>query len=111
MSKIIDLDLLVPENISFKIGGEIYEVPASFDTQTVAVLMQAEQKTLETNDQIEVLNIIDEMVHMLLSQLNDVTLEWVKKLHATQKNAIFHFYKQRMYEIDKNPNYASLQSQ
>lgn len=104
MAEIIDLDLLVSEGIPFKIGGDIFEVPTSLKTETVIQLMQLEQKIRKTKDVEKILGLQDEMIHLLFSQSNDIDKAWVSKLHQTQKSAILQHYKNRMNEINSNPN-------
>ncbi|WML44090.1 hypothetical protein [Neobacillus sp. PS3-40] len=111
MAEIIDLDLLVSEPISFKIAGEIYEIPSSLTTETVINLMNVEQQIKKTKDIEKILGLQDKMVLILFSQLNDVNENWVSKLSQTQKSAIVQHYKTRMNEINSNPNSSSLPSQ
>ncbi|MFP5111825.1 hypothetical protein ACSU64_05535 [Bacillaceae bacterium C204] len=111
MAEIIDLDLLVSEAIPFKIGGEIYEIPTSLTTETVINLMHTEQQIKKTKDIEKILELQDKMVLILFSQLNEVDEKWVGKLSQTQKSAIIQHYKNRMSEINSNPNSQSLPSQ
>jgi hypothetical protein len=111
MAEIIDLDLLVSEAIPFKIGGEIYEIPTSLNTQTVIELMHLEQKIKKTKDVEKILYLQDQMVLTLFSQSNDVDQKWAAGLSQTQKSAILQHYKTRMNEINSNPNSESLPSQ
>ncbi|WP_226087485.1 hypothetical protein [Mesobacillus sp. S13] len=104
MAEIIDLDIIVPEGIPFKIGGEIFEVPTSLKTETVIHLMQIEQKIRKTKDVEKILGFQDDMILLLFSQSNEVDQAWVRKLHQTQKSAILQHYKKRMNEINSNPN-------
>lgn len=104
MSQIIDLDLLVTEAIPFKLGGEIFEVPTSLNTETVIKLMHIEQQIKKNKNVEEILKLQDQMVLILFSQLNEVDEKWVAKLHQTQKSAILKHYKDRMNEINSNPN-------
>jgi hypothetical protein len=111
MSQIIDLDLLVSDAIQFKIGGEIFEVPTSLNTETVIKLMHFEQEAKKTKKTEEILHLQDKMVLVLFSQLNQIDEKWVAKLSQPQKSAVLQHYKDRMNEINSNPNSDSLPSQ
>lgn len=111
MLEIIDLDLLVQESIKFKIGGNAYEIPTSLNTETVIKLMSIEQKIAKSKKVEDILRLQDQMVFTLFSQSNEVTEEWVAGLAQTQKSAILQHYKNRMNEINSNPNSDSLPSQ
>lgn len=111
MAEIIDLDLLVTESVSFKLGGKIFEIPTSLNTEIVIKLMKLEQKIKNVDDFEEALKFQDELVYLLFSQLNDVTMEWVAGLSQTQKSAVIQNYKNRMNEINSDPNFNSLPSQ
>jgi hypothetical protein len=112
MAEIIDLDLLVTEAVSFKIGGKVYDIPTSLNTEIVIRLMKLEQKIKDVEDFEEALKFQDELVYLLFSQLNeDVTIEWVAGLAQNQKSAVIQNYKNRMNEINSDPNSKSLPSQ
>ncbi|MFS0776086.1 hypothetical protein ABC255_08780 [Neobacillus sp. 3P2-tot-E-2] len=114
MAEIIDLDILVSEDISFKIGGEIYKVPTSYNTETVLKmyhLQQEAEKVKKTNNVENGFELQDKMVYLLLSELNDIDELFVRKLHVTQKTALLNYYQNRMIEINSNPNSNSLPSQ
>jgi len=47
MSKIIDLDAMVPEDITVKLGGKEYKIPADLDLVTTAKLIGLGKKLAE----------------------------------------------------------------
>ncbi|MEH6957217.1 hypothetical protein, partial [Neobacillus drentensis] len=83
----------------------------SLNTRTVLQLMKIEQQFKDVKEVDEAIKLQDEMVSLLLSQLNEITEEWVAGLGQTQKSAIIQHYKTRMNEINSNPNSKSLPSQ
>lgn len=114
MAEIIDLDLLVSEDIVYKISGNKYAVPTDMNTSTIIKLSQIEQKinkAQKSKDIEQALMLQDELVYILLSQQNDVTKEWVEKLHNSQKIAILKNYRNRLEELNQDPNSNSLPSQ
>lgn len=114
MTEIIDLDLLVSENIQFKIGGKVYDIPTSYTTEAVLKMYHLQQeleKMKKANNLEKSLEFQDKMIYILFSQLNEIDENFVKNLHATQKAAIMKYYQNRMNEINSNPNSESLPSQ
>lgn len=114
MSEIIDLDLLVSEPVSFKIGNEIYKVPTDLETGILLKVSKLEQKIIKSQQSKEIekaLSLQDDLVFILMSELNEVTKEWVGKLHNSQKIAILNHYRNRVNELNQDPNFSSLPSQ
>jgi hypothetical protein len=104
--KVVDLDLLVQESISFKIGGETYEVPSSPSTQLVLQMFAIENKAKKAKNAEEQINLLAEMVATLLSQgeRKVTTEEVLQKFNPVQMRKVVEIYQQTMMEINSNPN-------
>jgi hypothetical protein len=104
--KIIDLDLLVQESISFKIGGETFEVPSSPSTQLVLQMVAIENKAKKAKNAEEQIKLLAEMVATLLSQgeRKVTTEEVLEKFSPVQMRKVVEIYQKTMMEINNNPN-------
>jgi hypothetical protein len=104
--KIIDLDLLVNEPITFKIGEEEFTVPSTPSTQLVLQIMDIENKVKKTKDNKEQIYLLAEMVATLLSQgERKVSIdEVIQKFSPIQMKKVIEAYQQKMTEINTNPN-------
>lgn len=104
--KIIDLDLLVQENIQFKIGDETFEVPSSPSNQLVLQMVAIENKAKKAKNAEEQIHLLAEMVATLLSQgeRKVSTEEVFEKFSIVQMRKVVEVYQRTMMEINSNPN-------
>lgn len=107
MARIVDLDVIVPEPVQFKIGGEVYEIPGSPTTEFLIKFMSLDMKVLNQKDDKKKLELMAEMSAMLLNQdpNHEVTKEFcLKNLSFVQMKAIGEIFKETVTNIELNPN-------
>ncbi|WP_407268971.1 hypothetical protein [Radiobacillus sp. PE A8.2] len=106
MSKIYDLDLLVEESITFKIGGEDIEIPSSPSTALVIKIMKLEEKMKSVETPEEQMSLLAEIVALLLSQgERKVTKKFIQdKFSMSQQRKVVDVFKSTMQGIEEDPN-------
>lgn len=105
MSKIIDLDILVPDDITIKIGGDQYIIPGQPSTETVMKFADMEDKATKNKTAKDNVNYLVELVMLIFNQQsNQVKKENVQKFSLQQLRAVVQIFSDSIQKIESNPN-------
>ncbi|MBP1935121.1 hypothetical protein, partial [Ammoniphilus resinae] len=106
MARIVDLDLLVAENIQFKIGGNVFEIPGNPSTELVLKFMAFEERKTKKGNK-DAVEMLAEMVAYILDMDKNHTVDvaFVKKnFSPSQMQKIVQVFTEVVAGIDQNPN-------
>lgn len=107
MARIVDLDLLTSQNIQFKIGGEVFEIPGNPPTQLTLEFMEFQDRKGKTKDPKANVESLAEMVAMILNQddKKEITKQFVlEKFSLSQMTKIAEVFMDSVRGIESNPN-------
>ncbi|KOO46394.1 hypothetical protein [Priestia koreensis] len=108
MSQIIDLNLLVPEDLQFKIGNDIYKIPTQPKYQKVLEFSVMQQKYAKTRNAQELEKALPEMVAFILNldeEKSKMTAESVtQNLILPQMKIIMEKFTEELQKTANDPN-------
>lgn len=107
MAKIVDLDILVPEGLEFKIGGDIYTISGNPSTELTIQFMGFQDKSSKAKKAENQVELLAEMTSLILNQdkTHDVDKDFVmKNLSLQQMKVITDEFMKLIQGLESSPN-------